>query len=327
MWRPSASSSGALSELVSPALHAIVVVVLAVALDLVVGDPPNRWHPVAWIGRVLAAGRRALCRGGPVALVLGGAALTLGVMALAAGAGALVATLAAMLGPVGLALEAATLKSTLSLRGLAAAARSVAASLGRGELVEARARLGVHLVSRPTAGLDAAQVASGAIESVAENLTDALVAPVMFFMVLGLPGALAYRALNTADTMLGYREGALEYFGKIAARLDDLANLVPARLAGLALVVVAGRSVPAAWSAMVRDHARTASPNAGWTMSAMAGALGVTLDKPGAYRLGQGRPPETADIERAVGLLARAAAVVIVAIIGVSMLVQKSVAR
>jgi adenosylcobinamide-phosphate synthase len=312
---------------VSPALHAIVVVGLAVALDLSVGDPPNRWHPVAWMGRVLAAGRRALCRGGPVALVLGGAALTLGVMALAAGAGELVATLAAVLGPVGLALEAAMLKSTLSPRGLAAAARAVAASLGRGELVEARACLGFHLVSRPTAGLDAAQVASGAIESVAENLTDALLAPVIFFMLLGLPGALAYRALNTADTMLGYREGALEYFGKIAARLDDLANLVPARLAGLALVVAAGRNAPAAWSAMVRDHARTASPNAGWTMSAMAGALGVTLDKPGAYRLGRGRPPVAADIERAIGLLARATVLAITAVAVASVLIQKSFVR
>jgi adenosylcobinamide-phosphate synthase len=318
--------SGALSELVSPALHAILVVVLAVALDLSLGDPPNRWHPVAWIGRALAAGRRALCRGAPVALLLGGAALTLGVMALAAGAGTLVATLAAMLGPVGLAVEAAALKSTLSLRGLAAAARSVAASLGRGDLVQARARLGFHLVSRPTTGLDAAQVASGAIESVAENLTDALVAPVMFFLLLGLPGALAYRALNTADTMLGYREGALEYFGKTAARLDDLANLVPARLAGLALVVVAGRSAPAAWSAMVRDHARTASPNAGWTMSAMAGALGVTLEKSGAYRLGQGRPPATVDIERAIGLLARAAALALVGVVVASVLIRKGMA-
>ncbi len=306
-----------------PALHAILVVVLAVALDRSLGDPPNRWHPVAWIGRVLAAGRRALCRGGPVALLLGGAALTLGVMALAAGAGTLVATLAAMLGPVGLAVEAAALKSTLSLRGLAAAARSVAASLDRGDLVQARARLGFHLVSRPTTGLDAAQVASGAIESVAENLTDALVAPVMFFLLLGLPGALAYRALNTADTMLGYREGALEYFGKIAALLDDLTNLVPARLAGLALVVVAGGSAPAAWSAMMRDHARTASPNAGWTMSAMAGALGVTLEKSGAYRLGQGPPPATADIERAISLLARAAALALVGVAVASVLIRK----
>jgi adenosylcobinamide-phosphate synthase len=292
---------------VPTALHAVLVLGLAVAFDLTLGDPPNRWHPVAWMGRALGVGRGWLCRGAPAGLLLGGAALTLVVMALAAGAGALVSSLAARAGPLGWVLEAIVLKSMLSIRGLAMAARSVAEALGRGDLDEARRRLGVHLVSRPTAELDAGQVASGAIESVAENLTDALVAPALFFVVLGLPGALAYRALNTADTMLGYREGPLEYFGKVAARLDDVANLLPSRLAGLALVVAAGHRRASAWSVMMRDHAATASPNAGWTMSAMAGALDVTLEKPHAYRLGQGRPPRAADIAPSIWLMVRAA--------------------
>ena len=305
------------------ALHATLVVLLAVVLDLALGDPPNRVHPVAWMGRALAAGRRALGHGGPIALLLGGAGLTLGLMAIAAGAGAAVAALAGMLGPSGVALEAVALKSTLSLRDLARAARSVAAALERGDLDDARGRLGFHLVSRPTATLDAGQVASGAVESVAENLTDALVAPVVFFLLFGLPGALAYRALNTADTMLGYREGALEYFGKIAARLDDLANLVPARLAALAIVAAAGVRAPAAWSAMARDHVRTASPNAGWTMSAMAGALGVTLEKASTYRLGQGRAPGAADVERSVRLMTRAAVLALLASLSVGAVVSK----
>ena len=305
------------------ALHATLVVLLAVVLDLALGDPPSRVHPVAWMGRALAAGRRALGHGGPIALLLGGAGLTLGLMAIAAGAGAAVAALAGMLGPSGVALEAVALKSTLSLRDLARAARSVAAALERGDLDDARGRLGFHLVSRPTATLDAGQVASGAVESVAENLTDALVAPVVFFLLFGLPGALAYRALNTADTMLGYREGALEYFGKIAARLDDLANLVPARLAALAIVAAAGVRAPAAWSAMARDHVRTASPNAGWTMSAMAGALGVTLEKASTYRLGQGRAPGAADVERSVRLMTRAAVLALLASLSVGAVVSK----
>lgn len=308
-----------------PALHALAVLALAVALDLALGDPPNRWHPVAWMGHALDAGRRWLCHGGPRALLLSGAALTLAVMALAAGAGEILAMVASALGPLGIAVEAAALKTTLSLRDLARAARAVAASLARGELDEARRRLGFHLVSRPTAELSAAQVASGAVESVAENLTDALVAPAMFFLVLGLPGAFAYRALNTADTMLGYREGALEYFGKVAARLDDLANLLPARLAGLALVAVAGRRAPAAWSVLARDHARTSSPNAGWTMSAMAGALGVTLEKPGAYRLGDGRPPAATDIGPSIRLVLLAAAVALGVMGVVYVLTYKSV--
>ena len=228
-----------------------------------------------------------------------------------------------LLGPGGVTLEAVALKSTLSLRDLARAARSVAAALERGDLDDARGQLGFHLVSRPTATLDAGQVASGAIESMAENLTDALVAPVVFFLLFGLPGALAYRALNTADTMLGYREGALEYFGKVAARLDDLANLMPARLAALGIVAAAGVRAPTAWSTMARDHARTASPNAGWTMSAMAGALGVTLEKPSTYRLGQGHAPDAADVERSIRLMTRAAGLALLASLSARVFVSK----
>jgi adenosylcobinamide-phosphate synthase len=292
---------------VSAALHIVLVVALALVLDRALGDPPNRLHPVAWMGQALDAGRRLLCRGGAGQLLLSGALLPLAVIAMAGWAGSLLADLAVALGPAGLLIEAVVLKSTLSVRDLGRAARGVAAALERDDLEEARRQLGRHLVSRPTAMLDAGQVASGAIESVAENLTDALVAPLTCFVVFGLPGALAYRALNTADTMLGYREGALEYFGKAAARLDDLVNLVPARLAALAIVLAAGRAAGAAWAAMARDHAITASPNAGWTMAAMAGALGVTLHKPGAYRLGGGRPPDAGDIERSARLMGRAA--------------------
>jgi adenosylcobinamide-phosphate synthase len=293
---------------VSPGLHAVAVVVLAVALDLALGDPPNAIHPVAWMGRAIAVGRRRLCRGGPVVLLVAGGALTLGVLTIAGLAGWLVTLAGSALGPAGLLLEAAALKSTLALRGLTAAGREVAVALERGDLAAARTSVGRHLVSRPTATLRAEQVAAGVVESLAENLTDAFVSPLMFYLVLGLPGALAYRALNTADSMHGYRQGALEYFGKLAARLDDVANLIPARLAALALVIVAGRRVRSAWSTMLSDHRLTASPNAGWTMAAMAGALGVMLAKPGAYSLGHGREPDVTDIARALRLLGRAIA-------------------
>ena len=297
----------------SPALHAAVVVALAVAADLGLGDPPNRWHPVAWMGHALARGRARWCHGSPVVLFVAGGALTLAVMALAALGGGIVTLIAGALGVAGLALEAAALKSALALRGLARAARAVAAALAAGDLDAARATLGHHLVSRPTAALDASQVASGAIESVAENLTDAFVAPLLFYLALGLPGALAYRALNTADTMLGYHDGPLEHFGKLAARLDDLANLIPAPLAGLAVVLAAGSRRRAAWTVMARDHIHTSSPNAGWTMSATAGALDLTLEKPDHYRLGHGRRPDGTDVERSIRLIGRAVAVVMTA--------------
>ena len=287
----------------------LAVLLLAVALDLAFGDPPNRFHPVAWLGRALAVGRRLLCRGSPPALLFGGALLTVGVAALA---GALVETMAQRLGPFGLVLEALALACLVSLRGLAAAARRVAAALERGELDAARALVGRDLVSRPTAALDAGQVASATVESVAENLTDSFLAPACFFLVGGLPGVAAYRALNTADAMFGYREGALEHFGKVAARLDDLANLLPARLAGSAIVAgaaLAGERACLALTVMRRDRRLTASPNAGWTMAPMAGALGVALDKPGAYRLGEGSLPSAGDIMRSLRVFAWASAV------------------
>jgi adenosylcobinamide-phosphate synthase len=273
------------------------------------------------MGRALARGRKRWCHGSPAVLFVAGGCLTLGVVALAALGGGIVTLLAGALGVAGLVLEAAALKLTLALRGLARAARGVAAALARGDLAAARASLGYHLVSRSTAALDASQVASGAVESVAENLTDSFVAPLIFYLAFGLPGAFAYRALNTADTMLGYHDGPLEHFGKLAARLDDLANLVPAPLAGLAIVAAAGRHRRAAWRVMIRDHVHTASPNAGWTMSAAAGALGVTLEKLDHYRLGQGRRPEAGDIERSLRLLGRAVAVTLGVALSVRMLI------
>jgi adenosylcobinamide-phosphate synthase len=139
---------------------------------------------------------------------------------------------------------------------------------------------------------------------VAENTTDSFIAPWLAFALFGLPGAVAYRAINTLDSMIGYH-GKYEYLGKASARLDDLVNLIPARLSALLLVVgsaiLPGQKVSRAWRIMWRDHRRTESPNAGWTMSGMAGALGVALEKVGHYRLGDPmRPLEPQDITRAI---------------------------
>jgi adenosylcobinamide-phosphate synthase len=286
-------------------------------VDAVLGDPANRLHPVAWLGRLLDAGRCRLAGpSSPPRLFVGGTLLTFGVTAAAAAGAAVFGRLAARLGMAGLALEATALKLTLAVRGLAAAGLEVAGHLDRGDLAAARAAVGRHLVSRPTGGLDHAAVASAAIESVAENLTDSVTGPLLGYAAFGLPGAVAYRALNTADAMLGYRDGVLEHVGKAAARLDDAASFVPARASALALVAGAaltGASARAALATARRQHARTSSPNAGWTMAAMAGALGVTLEKPGHYRLDAGRPPTARDIRRAVRVMVAGAGVVALA--------------
>jgi adenosylcobinamide-phosphate synthase len=286
----------------------MTTLLLALALDLALGDPPNRWHPVAWVGRALDMGRRGLSGGPPRLLLVGGVAL---VASLAAVAAAVVLALERALSDwplAALVVDAALLKGALSVRGLFSAVSSVERALEAGRLEAARAALGRDLVSRPVASLDSGQVASGAIESLAENLTDSLVAPAVFFVLGGVPAAWAYRVVNTADAMLGYHDGELEYLGKAAARLDDALNWVPARLTAASLVAgaaLAGGSGRGAWRTLRRDGGTTASPNAGRTMAAMAGGIRVRLVKPGLYALGDGALPDP----RAIGLARRVAAV------------------
>lgn len=280
-------------------------------MDLVLGDPPNRWHPVAWTGRALAAGQSlAASERRPSLLVLHGTVLVLAAAAAAAGGAALIERLLAAWPVPALVLQAWLLQCTFSLKGLFGAVSAVGARLAEGDLDEARRQLALHLVSRPTAHLDAGEVASATIESLAENLTDGWVAPLFFFLLGGLPAAWAYRVVNTADAMIGYREGELEYLGKFAARADDALNFIPARLAALSLVAgaaLAGESPRAAWRTMRRDGSRTQSPNAGRTMAAMAGALGVELAKRGHYTLGAGGAPILGDLRRAMRVNAGAA--------------------
>ena len=163
-------------------------------------------------------------------------------------------------------------------------------------------------------------MAASAIESVAENTTDSFIAPWLAFAILGVPGAVAYRAVNTLDSMLGHR-GRYEYLGKAAARLDDIVNLIPARLSALLLLASgATMRLPVArgWRGMLHDQRLTASPNAGWTMGAAAGLLGTELEKVGHYRLGAGsRDPEARDIGVTVRLAERTAVFAVVVTIGV----------
>lgn len=289
----------------------MTLLAVAVALDLLVGDPPNRWHPVAWIGRLVTLGRERAPRS-PEDLALYGRFLILIIAGLAAGAAlvaeALLGSLPGLAAPLA---QAWLLKCTFSLGGLFAAVEVVRGHLVAGDLLGARRQVAWHLVSRDTTGLDEGAVASAAVESLAENLTDGLVAPLCFYVAGALLGgvggglalAWAYRAVNTADAMIGYRRDELEHLGRATARTDDVLNYVPARLAAGALVAgawLARQSAAGAARALRRDGGRTESPNAGRTMAAMAGALGVALEKRGHYRLGDGPPPDPAAIDRAM---------------------------
>jgi adenosylcobinamide-phosphate synthase len=283
----------------------------ALAADLLLGEPPARLHPTVWMGRWIGAARSLRRARSPLlSLAEGAAGVALG--ALLAAAAARAAERGAGRLPRGLRAPAlgAALKPALSLRALLAAGAEVERALARGDLPEARRLLAWHLVSRDTAELSEAEVAGAAIESLAENLGDGLVAPLLAFRAGGLPAAYAFRLVNTADAMLGYRTPELEWFGKAAARADDALNLLPARLSALLLALAApagGGDPRAALRAALHDAARTPSPNAGWPMAAMAGALGVRLTKRGAYALNPaGRDPGPADLRRARRVVAAA---------------------
>jgi len=291
----------------------MAVILAALALDVALGDPPNRYHPTAWMGSLISAGKRRRpqrVQAGPrpAAELAYGGVFTAAGAALSAGLGRLVLLLTAR-GPAALRLivEAALLKSTISLRGLERAAGQVQAALQAGDLAEARRLVAYHLVSRDTSTLDEAGTAAATIESVAENVSDGIIAPLVWYSLGGLEAALAYRFVNTADAMLGYHSDELEWLGKIPARLDALLNWLPARLSGLLLALAApavGGASREALDAMRNEAGSTESPNAGYPMSAAAGGLGVALEKRGHYRLNAAaRQPSAQDIGRARRLL------------------------
>jgi adenosylcobinamide-phosphate synthase len=300
---------------------------LALLLDLTLGDPPNRFHPVAWMGSAIAAAKRRAPRQGRLAQLAYGAALDVGGVLAVANLGRLLERVIARLpAPWNWLAETGLLKTTLSLKGLGTAAGEVQAALDAGDLPAARRLVAWHLVSRDTVTLNASQVAAATVESVAENTSDGIVAPLFYYALGGLPAALAYRFINTADSMLGYRDPVHEWLGKAPARFDDLANLLPARLTAALFVLAAaltGEDARRAWQVWRRDRGVTASPNAGHPMSAMAGGLGVELEKVGHYRLGTGqRPPTSEDVGRAVRLMRVAVALAVGLLVGLPLVAR-----
>jgi len=306
---------------------AALTVLLAGLLDALFGEPPNALHPVAWLGRLIAALDRRCPRGGPRRELAWGVLLVAITIAVAAAVGvALALALGHLPWWLALPLGAVALKVAFSLRGLIDAGRTVQRALET-DTEAARAGL-LALVSR-SRDLEPPQIASAAIESLAENLSDSVVAPLLYFALFGLPGALVYRAINTMDAMVGYH-GRYEYLGKPAARLDDAANWIPARLTGLVLVALAGARGrgAAAWAALRRQRRRSSSPNKLWTIAPMAGALDVQLEKPGAYVVGlSDRAPTGQTIGEAAAIVWQAGAVSILLSSGLAALVASKVWR
>lgn len=314
------------------------ILLFALALDSALGDP--RWlyravpHPVVLIGRLIerwekALNRPHLSRGWKI---WQGMLLSLGVIALSALAGTVITLLSGWL-TLGWILEVLAVSSLLAFRGLYDEVKRVAGFLRR-SLADGRWAVS-KIVGRDPESLDEAGVARAAVESLAENFSDGVVAPLFWYALFGLPGLCAYKAVNTLDSMIGHKNPRYEAFGKFAARLDDLANLIPARLAGLFFVLAAALHPDAdhrrAWRIMLRDAGKHNSPNAGWQEAAVAGALNFALAGPRRYGsaviedhwMGSGRSAlDSDDIARALnlyllaGLMAAVAAVAALAIFG-----------
>jgi adenosylcobinamide-phosphate synthase len=309
----------------------VALAFIAMLIELCFGYPSALHraigHPVSWIGRLIARLDRTLNRAAatPQARKAAGVAAVLILLAVV-GAIAFLAQSALLRLPFGV-LAAALVASTLvAQRSLHRHVADVAAALETGGVAAGRQAV-AHIVGRDTEALDAAGVARAAIESLAENFSDAIVAPVFWLAIGGLPGAAFYKAINTADSMIGHRTPRHEAFGWAAARLDDLVNLPASRLSALLLVAATALTrsgAGAAWRAMRRDAAKHRSPNAGYPEAAIAGALGLSLAGPRIYGgarvedafMGDGRRDAgAADIRRALALY-RTADAILLALLG-----------
>jgi adenosylcobinamide-phosphate synthase len=294
---------------VSAAYTPAVIFAGALALDLFWGEPPSAVHPVVWMGRLASALERVAPRRGPVRQFLFGLVIVALVAAPSALAAALVMRVAARWPVVEMVAGALLLKSTFAWSELGRAGRRVRDHVAAGDVGAARTALG-SLCSRDPSRLESPQLLAAAIESIAENSSDSFVAPVFYYLLFGVPGAVAYRAVNTLDSMIGYH-GRYEYLGKAAARLDDLLNFVPARLTAALLLLAGlfgGGDARSGTRVLLRDGAKTESPNAGRPMAAMAGLLAVCLEKVDHYRLGDPvRPIATDTLDRGWRIATRAA--------------------
>lgn len=259
------------------------------ALDLLLGDPAWMPHPVVGMGRCITSlerrlraafpntpqGERAAGRVLAAALPLGTLALSLGLL-----------RLCRLIHPaLAFALEILWCWQSLAARGLAAESENVRRRLTEGTLEEARQAVG-RIVGRDTAALSPQGVTRAAVETVAENFADGVSSPMVYMLLGGAPLALCCKAVNTMDSMVGYKNGQYLHFGRAAAKLDDAVNFLPARLAALLLILSAGltgESLPGAWRMWRRDRRCHASPNSAQTESAMAGALGIQLGGPASY--------------------------------------------
>jgi adenosylcobinamide-phosphate synthase len=318
---------------------AVTLALLALLIEVIVGYPDRLvraiGHPVTWMGRMIAALDRALNHEtmSDAKRRAAGVAALLAIIGVPAIIGYVVER-GVLLLPLGIVVAAIIASTLIAQRSLREHVAHVATALEHDGVAAGRAAV-AHVVGRDPDTLDEAGVARAAIESLAENFSDGVVAPAFWLAATGLAGGAAYKAINTADSMIGHRTPRHDAFGWATARLDDLVNLPASRLSALLIVAAAamspGASAMHAWRAVVRDAPRHRSPNAGYPEAAMAGALGLALAGPRVYGgvriedalMGDGRRDATAaDIRAALQLYRRADAMLIALVAIAALLVS-----
>lgn len=280
-------------------LESVLIIGLAIVLDLKFGDPKSRYHPTAWMGSLMARLVPIAKNQSHAVEKLGGAVIVGSVVGIVLiitcgivhGLSLISDYLVSMI--ISVVVGGILVKTTFAIRGMEDHARAVLDSLAANKLDEARDKLSM-IVKRDTSKLDKNHVISGILESISENIVDGITGPMFYYALFGIPGAFAYRTVNTADSMIGYKTDLFKNIGWFAAKCDTVLNFVPSRLTGLVMVIAAAllqSNWKESYGTMARDATKTESPNAGYPMAALAGALDAKFEKIGHYQLGNGKAP------------------------------------
>ena len=277
-------------------LESIIIIAFALGLDFTFGDPKNKYHPTAWIGTLIAnlipliKSQNVFVErlGGIFVIILavGIAVVLLSLLSL----GILLFEIDWLVLVISVLIGALLLKSTIAIKGMERHALNVVHSLEQDNIVAARNHLSM-IVKRNTKNLDKNHVISGVLESISENTVDGITGPLFYYAIFGLPGAFTYRVINTADSMIGYKNNIFKNIGWFAAKCDTILNYIPSRLTGLLMILSAAllqNNWKESYKTMFRDGRKTESTNAGYPMAALAGALETKFEKIDHYKLGNG---------------------------------------
>jgi len=277
-------------------LEGIVIVGFALLLDFLIGDPKTKYHPTAWIGKLIAVLVPFTRNNSPKKELFGGILIVFAVVAIvstlliALDFGISLLTIDIVSLVVSIAVGSILLKTTIAIRGMQKHALSVVDALEKDDLDSARNHLSM-IVKRNTKHLDKNHISSAVLESVSENTVDGITGPLFYYAIFGLPGAFVYRAINTIDSMVGYKTSLFRNIGWFGANCDTILNYIPSRLTGLVMILSAlilGYNWKESFYIMRRDGKKLESPNAGFPIAALAGALGTKLEKINYYAVGDG---------------------------------------